>query len=188
MSHRHAIDTLRLLASVLRLRFPSFCCCTRKQHTKYSMRSMRSMRCMRFMRYMRSMHSIRGGFVFRNWGPSRNVHHGQCLTSMTKHDSGGSPPGANVCVVLIFCHKVDCIKNVSILLVCSRIFSLYETLPLVSRHTCLSCCFVRAFSICFVLSPRLFSELFGSLFQHSDVYYVRTYFCMSVFVHMYLCI
>jgi hypothetical protein len=42
---------------------------------------------------MRSMRSMRGGFIFRNRGPSLKVHHGQCLTSMTKHDSGGSPPG-----------------------------------------------------------------------------------------------
>jgi hypothetical protein len=40
------------------------------------------------------MRSVRGGFIFRNRGPSLKVHHGQCLTSMTKHDSGGSPPGA----------------------------------------------------------------------------------------------
>jgi hypothetical protein len=26
--------------------------------------------------------------------PSLKVHHSQCLTSMTKHDAGGSPPGA----------------------------------------------------------------------------------------------
>ncbi len=37
---------------------------------------------------------MRGGIIFRNWGPSLKVHHGQCLTRMTKHDSGGSPPGA----------------------------------------------------------------------------------------------
>ncbi len=37
---------------------------------------------------------MRVGFIFRNQGPSLKVHHGQCLTSMTKHDSGGSPPGA----------------------------------------------------------------------------------------------
>jgi hypothetical protein len=46
---------------------------------------------------MRSMRSMRGGFIFRNRGPSLKVtvvHHGQYLTSMTKHDSGGSPPGA----------------------------------------------------------------------------------------------
>ncbi len=30
-----------------------------------------------------SMRSIRGGFIFRNRGPSLKVHHGQCLTSMT---------------------------------------------------------------------------------------------------------
>jgi hypothetical protein len=40
-----------------------------------------------------SMRSIRGGFILRNRGPSPKVPHGQCLTSMTKHDSGGSPPG-----------------------------------------------------------------------------------------------
>jgi hypothetical protein len=45
------------------------------------------------LRSMRSMRSMRGGFIFRNRGPSLKVHHGQCLTSMTKHDSGGSPPG-----------------------------------------------------------------------------------------------
>jgi hypothetical protein len=32
---------------------------------------------------MRSMRSMRGGFIFRNRGPSLKVHHGQCLTSMT---------------------------------------------------------------------------------------------------------
>jgi hypothetical protein len=42
---------------------------------------------------MRFMRSMRGGFVFRNRRPSLKAHHGQCLTSMTKHDSGGSPPG-----------------------------------------------------------------------------------------------
>jgi hypothetical protein len=42
----------------------------------------------------RSMRSMCGGFISRNWGPSLKVHHGQCLTSMTKHDSGASPPGA----------------------------------------------------------------------------------------------
>ncbi len=41
---------------------------------------------------MRSMRSMRGGFVFRNQGPSLKVHRGQCLTSMTKHDTGGWPP------------------------------------------------------------------------------------------------
>jgi hypothetical protein len=34
-----------------------------------------------------SMRSMRGGFIFRNWGPSLKVHRCQCLTSMTKHDS-----------------------------------------------------------------------------------------------------
>jgi hypothetical protein len=57
---------------------------------------------------MRSMRSMRGGIIFRNRGPSlkvlnkptthrthrTHIHHGQCLTRMTKHDSGGSPPGA----------------------------------------------------------------------------------------------
>jgi hypothetical protein len=43
---------------------------------------------------MRSMRSMRGGIIFRNRGPSLKVHHGQCPTRMTKHDSGGSPPGA----------------------------------------------------------------------------------------------
>ena len=28
---------------------------------------------------MRSMRSMRGGFIFRNGGPSLKVHHGQCL-------------------------------------------------------------------------------------------------------------
>ncbi len=42
------------------------------------------------MRSMRSMRSMRGGFIFRSRGPWLKVHHGQCLTSMTKHDSGGS--------------------------------------------------------------------------------------------------
>ena len=40
------------------------------------------------------MRSMCGGFIFRNWGPLLKVHHSKCLTSMTKHDSGGSPPGA----------------------------------------------------------------------------------------------
>jgi hypothetical protein len=40
---------------------------------------------------MRSMRSMRGGFIFRSRGPSLKVHHGQCLTSVTKHDTGGSP-------------------------------------------------------------------------------------------------
>ncbi len=31
---------------------------------------------------MRSMRSMRGGFIFRNRGPSLKVHHCQCLTSM----------------------------------------------------------------------------------------------------------
>jgi hypothetical protein len=31
---------------------------------------------------MRSMRSMRGGFIFRNRGPSLKVHHGQHLTSM----------------------------------------------------------------------------------------------------------
>ncbi len=43
---------------------------------------------------MRSMRSMRGGIIFRNRGPSLKVHHGQCPTRMTKHDSGRSPPGA----------------------------------------------------------------------------------------------
>ena len=43
---------------------------------------------------MRSMRYMRGGFIFRNRGPLLKVHHSQCLTSMTKHDAGGSPPGA----------------------------------------------------------------------------------------------
>ena len=36
------------------------------------------------MRSMHSMRSMRGGFIFRNWGPSLKVHDGQCLASMTK--------------------------------------------------------------------------------------------------------
>jgi hypothetical protein len=40
-----------------------------------------------------TLRSMRGGFIFRSRMPSLKVHHGQCLTSMTKHDSGGSPPG-----------------------------------------------------------------------------------------------
>jgi hypothetical protein len=36
------------------------------------------------------MRFMRGG----NQGPSLKVHCGQCLTSMTKQDSGGWPPGA----------------------------------------------------------------------------------------------
>jgi hypothetical protein len=43
---------------------------------------------------MRSMRSMRGGIIFRNRGPSLKVHHGQCLASMTKHDTDVSPPGA----------------------------------------------------------------------------------------------
>ncbi len=46
------------------------------------------------MRSMRSMRSMRGGFIFRNRGPSLKVHHCQHLASVTKHDTGGSPPGA----------------------------------------------------------------------------------------------
>jgi hypothetical protein len=46
------------------------------------------------MHSMRSVCSMHGGFIFRNWGPILKVHHSQCLTSMTKHDSDGSPPGA----------------------------------------------------------------------------------------------
>jgi hypothetical protein len=38
---------------------------------------------------MRSMRSMRGGFIFRNWGPSLKVHHCQHLASVTKHDTGG---------------------------------------------------------------------------------------------------
>ena len=38
-----------------------------------------------------SMRSMRVGFIFRSRGPSLKVHHGQCLTSMAKHDTGGSP-------------------------------------------------------------------------------------------------
>jgi hypothetical protein len=43
---------------------------------------------------MRSMRSMRGGFIFRNRGPSLKVHHGQHFASMTKHDS------RNACLVL----------------------------------------------------------------------------------------
>jgi hypothetical protein len=43
------------------------------------------------MHYVRSM---RGGFIARNRGPLLKVHHGHCLTSMTKHDASGSPPEA----------------------------------------------------------------------------------------------
>jgi hypothetical protein len=43
---------------------------------------------------MCSMCSMRGGIIFHNRGPSLKVHHCQCLTRITKHDSGGSPPGA----------------------------------------------------------------------------------------------
>jgi hypothetical protein len=43
---------------------------------------------------MRSMRSMRGGFIFRNRGPSLKVHPCQHLASVTKHDTGGSPPGA----------------------------------------------------------------------------------------------
>ncbi len=45
-------------------------------------------------RYMLSMRSMRGGFIFRSQGPSLKVHHSQYLASMTKHDTGGLPPGA----------------------------------------------------------------------------------------------
>jgi hypothetical protein len=38
------------------------------------------------MRSMRSMRSMRGGFIFRNRGPSLKVHHCQHLVSVTKHD------------------------------------------------------------------------------------------------------
>jgi hypothetical protein len=41
-----------------------------------------------------SMRSMLGGVNFRNQGPSLKIHRGHCLTSMTKHDSGGSPPEA----------------------------------------------------------------------------------------------
>ncbi len=37
---------------------------------------------------MRSMRSMRGGFIFRNRGPSLKVHHCQHLASVTKHDTG----------------------------------------------------------------------------------------------------
>ncbi len=43
---------------------------------------------------MLSMCSMRGGFIFHNQGPLLKVHHCQHLTSVTKHDTGGSPPGA----------------------------------------------------------------------------------------------
>jgi hypothetical protein len=36
---------------------------------------------------MRSMRSMRGGFIFRNRGPSLKVHHCQHLASVTKHDT-----------------------------------------------------------------------------------------------------
>jgi hypothetical protein len=52
---------------------------------------------MRFMRFMRD------GLIFRSRGPSLEVHHGQCLTSMTKHDTcglPGSPPGVTVTVTV----------------------------------------------------------------------------------------
>jgi hypothetical protein len=45
-------------------------------------------------RSMHCMRSVRGCFIFHSQGPSLKVHHGQCLRSVTKHDSGGSPPGA----------------------------------------------------------------------------------------------
>jgi hypothetical protein len=42
---------------------------------------MRSMRSMRYYEILCvSMHSMRGAFIFRNRGPSLEVHHGQCLT------------------------------------------------------------------------------------------------------------
>ncbi len=41
-----------------------------------------------------SMCSMCGGFIFHSLRPSLKVRHSQCLTSVTKHDSGGSPPGA----------------------------------------------------------------------------------------------
>ena len=43
------------------------------------------------------MRSMRREFGFRDRGPLLKVHRGQCLTSMTKHDSSGSPPGGCVC-------------------------------------------------------------------------------------------
>ncbi len=41
-----------------------------------------------------AMRTTSSGFIFSNQGPSLNVHRGQCLTSMSKHDAGGSwnPP------------------------------------------------------------------------------------------------
>jgi hypothetical protein len=38
-----------------------------------------------------SMRSMRGGFIFRNRGPSLKVHRGQCLTSMTLVDGLPGP-------------------------------------------------------------------------------------------------
>jgi hypothetical protein len=38
------------------------------------------------LHFMRSMRSMCSGFIFRNRGALLKVHHGQCLTSMTKHD------------------------------------------------------------------------------------------------------
>jgi hypothetical protein len=46
---------------------------------------------------MRSMRSMRGGIIFRNRGPSLKVHHGQCLTRMTKYDTLRKGPGASDC-------------------------------------------------------------------------------------------
>jgi hypothetical protein len=36
--------------------------------------------------HLETVRSMRGGFIFRNRGPSLKVHRGQCLKSMTKHD------------------------------------------------------------------------------------------------------
>ncbi len=57
--------------------------CPKDGHAKGSVRNTWIL-CMHFRTY--SMRSIRGGFIFRNRGPSLKVHNCQCLTSMTKHD------------------------------------------------------------------------------------------------------
>ncbi len=40
------------------------------------------------------MCSMCAGFIFCSWGSLLKVHHGQCLTGMTKHYTGGLPPGS----------------------------------------------------------------------------------------------
>jgi hypothetical protein len=44
-----------------------------------------SLKMAEFLPIVRSMRSMRGGFIFRNRGPSLKVHHCQHLASVTKH-------------------------------------------------------------------------------------------------------